>query len=210
MPNSKELILFDLDGVILDSRANMERAWKQVRIQLGVTTDFEAYFALIGRPFADILDQLGLSERTEEIERVYRLASINHMDLATIYRDVEASLEAMSVSGLKLGIVTSKDPLRTGIVLALLPVHFATVQAPDKRYRGKPAPDQLLVAMAETHTDPVRVVYVGDMVADFEAAQRAGIDYIHADWGYGKAPDGSCIGLKQFCDLLSFLGLMMK
>ncbi len=104
MPNSKELILFDLDGVILDSRANMERAWKQVRIQLGVTNDFEAYFALIGRPFADILDQLGLSERTEEIERVYRLASINHMDLVTIYRGVEASLEAMSVSGLKLGI----------------------------------------------------------------------------------------------------------
>ena len=31
MPNSKDLIVFDLDGVILDSRANMERAWKQVR-----------------------------------------------------------------------------------------------------------------------------------------------------------------------------------
>jgi len=210
MPNSKELIVFDLDGVILDSQANMERAWQQVRIQLGVTTDFEAYFALIGRPFADILDQLGLSERTEEIERVYRLASINHMDLVTIYRGAEASLEAMSVSGLKLGILTSKDSHRTGIALARLPVHFATVQAPDKRYRGKPAPDQLLVAMAETHTDPIRVVYVGDMAADFEAAQRAGIDYIHADWGYGKAPDGNCTVLKQFGDLLSFLGLTMK
>jgi phosphoglycolate phosphatase-like HAD superfamily hydrolase len=68
--------------------------------------------------------------------------------------------------------------------------------------RGKPAPDHLLMAMAQAGSDPAETVYIGDMAADHEAARRAGIDYAHADWGYGRRPgDGSWI-LSSMRDLL--------
>ena len=99
-------------------------------------------------------------------------------------------MATLKTSGLKLGIVTSKDRMRTGAVLAKMPVEFDVVETPDPRYRGKPAPDHLLTALIHTHTDPDAAIYVGDMDADFEAARRANIDYAHAAWGYGAVPDG--------------------
>lgn len=205
MSRKKELVLLDLDGVILDSKANMELAWKAVQEQLQIAVPFESYFALIGRSFPDIIARLGLSERVADIERVFRIASASRLDLATFYPGVVSSLVKIQRSGVKLGLVTSKDRLRSNAILARLPVEFTSVQTPDPRYRGKPAPDHLMAAMAEAQADPAKTMYVGDMDADYEAAIRAGVDYIHACWGYGKPPKDCTIAL-QFSDLPHLLG----
>jgi phosphoglycolate phosphatase-like HAD superfamily hydrolase len=204
MSKKKSLVLFDLDGVILDSKANMELAWKAVQEQLHIAVPFEPYFALIGRSFPDIIARLGLSERVADIERVFRIASASRLDLATFYPGVVPSLVKIQRSGVKLGLVTSKDRLRSNAILARLPVEFTSVQTPDPRYRGKPAPDHLMAAMAEAQADPAETVYVGDMDADYEAATRARVDYIHAFWGYGKPPK-DCIIASQFSELLHLL-----
>lgn len=203
----KKLILFDLDGVILDSRPNMEAAWNEVRRVTGITVPFEDYFALIGRPFGHILDMLGLGEREKTIEPIFRTASLDNQDLAAFYPDVPETLQALVDRDVMLGIVTSKDQQRTGVFLSRLPVRFATIQTPNAEYRGKPAPDHLLVAMAEAHTDPAASIYIGDMDADFMAAQRAAIDYAHASWGYGAAPAGCSIVLDGIEKVLDFTGL---
>ena len=54
------------------------------------------------------------------------------------------------------------------------------------RDRGKPAPDQILFCLAMLNVDPQDAVYVGDMQVDCWAAERAGIDFIHAKYGYGN------------------------
>lgn len=205
MPCTKKLVLFDLDGVLLNSRANMEFAWGQVREKLAVETPFERYFALIGRPFADIMDLLGLGARAAEIETVFRVSSMEGIDLAAFYPAATDVLAALAGRGVKLGVVTSKDRLRTSAILAKLPVEFTTVQTPDKRFRGKPAPDHLLLAMAEAQADPAETIYVGDMDADYEAACRAGVDYLHASWGYGANPDGRARAVADLPDLLRTL-----
>lgn len=186
----KRLVLFDLDGVLLDSKPNMEFAWGEVRRGLGVTQDFWEYFRLIGRPFPDIMARLGLSEKAAEIEAVYRAASAARSDLLRFY-EVEAALIRLRELGICLGIVTSKDAARTAAIVGGLPVDFVCVETPDGMVRGKPAPDHLLLGMARATTDPADTIYVGDMECDFEAARRAGIDYAHADWGYGERPPGA-------------------
>lgn len=203
----KHLILFDLDGVLIDSRPNMELAWAEACRRNGIEVPFADYFALIGRPFREILDLLGIHEKTDEIERVFRIASMNALELATFYPGAEETLTALKARGLKLGVVTSKDRLRTGAILAKLPVEFDAVETPDARYRGKPAPDYLLVAMAQTRTDPDATIYIGDMDADYEAARRAKIDYIHAAWGYGAPPDDCDTVLDEITSLLEMPGL---
>ena len=201
----KRLIVFDLDGVIIDSRGNMECAWSEVQTRLGIRTPFESYFALIGRPFEDIISELGLLPQLKEIEEVYRTTSSHNIDLIRFYPDVGETLLMLIKSGMRLGIVTSKDAFRTKKILASLPVEFVTVQTPNGIFRGKPAPDHLMVAMAVANVDPAETTYVGDMDTDAEAASRAGIDYVHAEWGYGKLPASAFAVARKFSDLLGIL-----
>lgn len=202
---SKKTVLFDLDGVLLNSRPNMERAWKDVQDRSGVTVDFEDYFKNIGRPFSDILAILGLQDRVDEIEPIYSQSSKDNFDLATFYPFVEESLQKIEDHGIKLGIVTSKDQERTNIVLDRLPVKFSSVQTPNPCFRGKPAPDHLLAAMAELNVDPKDSLFVGDAEVDAMAALRAGIDYCHANWGYGETTLDHVTFLNDIQSLLIFL-----
>ena len=201
----KRLVLFDLDGVLLDSRENMRRSWQRVTEEFGTKVTFEQYFNEIGRPFSAIMERLNLSERAAAIEAVFRVASMDNLDVLRFYPRVPETLRQLQDAHLKMGIVTSKDQLRTNAILAMLPVTFDCVHAPDGKMRGKPAPDHLLMAMAQTGVDPVDTLYVGDMVADHEAAKRAGIDYAHAEWGYGRTPADDCWVLSGMQNLLELM-----
>jgi phosphoglycolate phosphatase len=205
MISQKKLILFDVDGVILDSRLNMQYAWEEVQTRLGVVVSFESYFNEIGRPFENIMSRLGLKRVAKEAEQIFRITSMEHLHLAQFYDHVPETLVTLQSAGYKLGVVTSKDTLRTNAVLALLPINFATIQTPNENYRGKPAPDHLLLALAETNTDPADAIYIGDSDSDYYAAQRSCIDYIHAEWGYGKVPRSDLNSLTSFKDLPNYL-----
>ena len=206
----KELVLFDLDGVIIDSRSNMEIAWRAVTRELDLDVTFERYFNEIGRPFPDILERLGVGEFASEAERIFRTESMKNIIMVQFFNGISDMLTFLQKNGINLGVVTSKDTMRTNAILAMLPMDFITVQTPNDRFRGKPAPDHLLVAMAEAHADPINTVYVGDMDSDFEAAVRAGINYVHADWGYGALlPDQAPI-IGQPSELLSYLRLVQS
>src|SRR5260221_473081 len=183
----------------------MRRSWQKVSEQFGTNVSFEQYFNEIGRPFSAIMERLGLSERAAAIEAVFRMASMDNLNVLRFYPHVPETLRRLEDANLKMGIVTSKDRLRTNAILAMLPVTFACVHAPDAKMRGKPAPDHLLMAMAQTGVDPAETVYIGDMAADHEAAKRAGIDYAHAGWGYGQTPADDCWILSGMHDLLELI-----
>ena len=198
-------MLFDLDGVLLDSRENMRLSWECACKQLGIDVGFDKYFSQIGRPFPAIMTRLGLADQAAELEAAFRIASMNNIGMLNFYTGVVEALAQLDSAGIKLGIVTSKDTLRAKTILAMLPVKFACVETPTAALRGKPAPDHLLMAMAQTNVDPVKTVYIGDMDVDHEAAVRARIDYAHAAWGYGGAPDDGSAVFSAIGDLLASL-----
>ena len=72
----KNLYLFDLDGVIIDSKKNMKISWNSVNNKFRLNKPFKEYFSLIGRDFQDILKKMKilktvcLIERTEQAEHV--------------------------------------------------------------------------------------------------------------------------------------------
>jgi HAD superfamily hydrolase (TIGR01509 family) len=195
----KRFVICDLDGVLWDSRENMRRSWAAVVAATGVDVPFKDYFRNIGRPFPEIMMQLGLADRAAEIETVFRLASMEHMASAQFYPGTAEMLSQLKKVA-KLGIVTSKDELRTNAILALLPVTFDVVRTPASGGRGKPAPDHLLAAIVAAGVDPAESVYVGDMASDCEAAARAHVDYAHAAWGYGEVPPNCWMVLRQLSE----------
>lgn len=202
---SKRLVVLDIDGVILDSRANMQSAWQSVRATVGVTIPFDAYFALIGRPFAEIMTTLGLTDVADRCEATFRAASAAGLDATPFFPGIPDTLAQLARRGIKLAILTSKDRERTDQVLRRLPVEFDTVQTPNPRHRGKPHPDQLNHALTRAQMTPGDACYVGDLEVDATTAHRAGIDYLHASWGYGTPPAGDYLSLERPTDLLMLL-----
>ncbi len=189
----KRLVLFDLDGVLVDTRANMLAAWSAVRRELGIDVPFDAYIAEIGQPFGSIMRRLGIGHLSDSAEIIYRQRSARDLASAPVYANIAIMLDGLYAAGRLLGIVTSKDSERTAILLERLPPVFSIVRCPDSVCRGKPAPDHLMMAMALTRCDPCETLYVGDMASDAEAARRAGIDFLHAAWGYGERPPGTSL-----------------
>jgi beta-phosphoglucomutase-like phosphatase (HAD superfamily) len=55
---TKNLIIFDLDGVLFDSKKNMEISWNFVKKKYQLKIKFESYFQNIGMPFLNILKKL--------------------------------------------------------------------------------------------------------------------------------------------------------
>ena len=121
---SKKLIIFDLDGVLIDSRENMKEAWAAVVEKTKTSVEFEEYFEQIGKPFFDILEILNLSHKAKEIEEIFRTTSANKMSQISFYSDVIDTLCELNSKGYKLSVVTSKDKLRTDAVLSRLPFLF--------------------------------------------------------------------------------------
>jgi len=200
--SNKRLILFDLDGVLLNSKENMNFAWSKACKVAHINVGFEAYFREIGRPFSSILGRLGIKDPDHLVESTFRVASMERLDLLSFYTNVRRVLAQLGSEGFMMGIVTSKDKLRTNAIVAMLPVEFDCVHSPNNSLRGKPAPDHLLMAMAQANVDPSETLYVGDMDADHEAALRAGVDYAHASWGYGGEPQKDCWILSDIADLI--------
>ncbi|MFJ2342383.1 HAD family hydrolase [Streptomyces antimycoticus] len=179
-----ELMLFDLDGVLMDSLPVMRSAWETVRAELGVQIPFESYAEHLGRPFADILLLLGL-DRIAGLAEAYGTAATRFSHLAQPFAGVGAALREIAAMGCRLGVVTSKSFARAVPMVDRLDAPFSIVRTPGKG-RGKPAPDTLLLALVDAGTDPSNALYVGDMAVDQEAARRAGLRYAHVDWGYGS------------------------
>jgi len=178
-------ILFDFDGVILNSRENMRRSWASVQQVCGVTAPFEAYFEHIGKPFQTILSALEIEGDRTLVERTYFAASSANAASLKLFPGVRDILLALAALKTPIGILTSKDPVRTRQFVDQFSLPISDLYCPAPHLRGKPEPDLFRLASAEWGCSAGDITYVGDMAVDEQAARGFGARYIHVDWGYG-------------------------
>ncbi len=177
--------IFDLDGVLIDSKKMMSHAWTICQLEHNLDQPFSEYFKHIGKPFRDIMKELKV-ENSDAVKNTYDKASMQLMDeFLVFYPGVEDTLKKLK-KGYKIAVVTSKTAERTKAILEKLDIEFDYIVSPKKGLRGKPAPDQILWCLAMINTDPKDAIYVGDMQVDYDASQRAGTGFIHATYGYGN------------------------
>jgi HAD superfamily hydrolase (TIGR01549 family) len=182
---AQRALLLDLDGVLLDTRPVMQKAWRKVQEAHGITLPFTDYERHLGREFGDIMHRLGVAD-VDAVRRTYETESVAVAHLAHEFTGVVEVLHAFVAAGWRLGVVTSKHINRAAPLLAHLGCPFATVRTSAGPGRAKPAADPILLALVDLGVDPAAAVYVGDMAVDQESAARAGVAYVHAGWGYGQ------------------------
>lgn len=182
---NKSFIIFDLDGVIFDSKKNMKSAWKKTSKKFNLNVSFSKYFSKIGMPFLKILQSLGIKP-DERIYKCYKEASINKVHLIKPYKNVLKELKYLKKNKIKFSIVTSKDFKRTKYLLNKFEIQPSSIHCPNKKLRGKPHPDHLLYSLKKNNIKSKNAFFVGDTNIDFLAAKDAKIKFIFAKYGYGK------------------------
>ena len=187
----KKLIIFDLDGVLVDSITNMKKSWNLTREKFSLKPSFYKYKHHIGIPFNDILKSLKIKKKLHKnINFEFKKNSLKYIDSIKFYPNTLSVLKYLSKK-YKLGVFTSKERSRTLKILKKLKINFDIVQCPIKRYRGKPYPDLMNKIIKDMKLKKNETVYIGDTKFDYLCCRSAGVDFILAKYGYR-------IGIKKY------------
>lgn len=186
------LIVFDLDGTMVDSRAHIARAVVETAKIAGLPEPEPSVIpSVIGLTLSEALARLfpdATGAKVEDVAAIYRQIFADwrargeaHELLFPGTREVIGELTA---AGCVLGIATGKG--RRGVDYLLgkhnLVGRFVTIQTPDTN-PGKPDPAMLHAAMAETGIDAAHTIMIGDTSYDMLMARAAGSHAVGVGWG---------------------------
>jgi len=195
MKKKKDLIIFDLDGVLLDSIKVMQLAWEKTLISLKTNNKppFFKYKKLIGLPFFSILKKLNFTKKEfKKIKFFYNKFSIfytNKLKLKIKSKYINV-LRKLKKNKIKICIFTSKSKNRTLRIIKNSKFKFDYVVTADDVLYGKPNPHGINIILKKFKISKKKSIYIGDTVYDLLAAKKAGLDYLHANWGYGNCSTG--------------------
>ncbi|WP_394755354.1 phosphoglycolate phosphatase [Rhodoferax sp.] len=214
------LLLFDLDGTLIDSAPDLA----------GAANDLRAHHGLQPLPYADLRPMVGTGARgmvgvafgvLPADERFVGLRDAflaryaeRLLDSTRVFEAMQPVLDRLDASGHRWGIVTNKAmrfaaPLVEGLGLAS---RAAVLIAGDSTPYAKPHPEPLLEAARRLGIAPSGCAYVGDDERDIVAGRAAGMRTLAAAWGYlGQGEPvtawGADLVLSSPADLLNWLEL---
>jgi len=186
-------ILFDFDGTLADTAADLARPLNRIRAARGLQ---ELPLDLL-RPFASAgargLLEAGLGILPDHPEfKQLRETFLKHYaeDICIdtrLFPGMDALLAAIEGRGLRWGIVTNKSTNLTRLLVAALKLEtrVACVVCGDTTPYLKPNPASLLHAAKELALAPQDCIYLGDDLRDIQAARAAGMRSVAVGWGYG-------------------------
>lgn len=173
-------VIFDMDGVLVDSAAPHLQSWQKLAEQCGTTVTQEQFASTFGRQNNDIIPLLfgdvsvvemqRLGDRKEEIYRGLVCGRCPVVEGAVkLVRDLHAS-------GVRLAVGSSGPLANIELVLGEMNVVdcFAVVVSADDVTRGKPDPQVFQLAAERLAVLPARCVVVEDAPSGVQAARAAG------------------------------------
>lgn len=190
---SLRLAIFDCDGTLVDSQADIGAAMDAAFHALGLVPParhetrrivglslVEAMRRLHGE--GDHETHVALAEAYKDAFRARREAG---MVGEPLYDGIAALVEDLAARGWLLGVATGKSDRGLALCLAThgLSRHFVTLQTAD-RHPSKPHPSMIEACLDATGAEPALTVMIGDTAFDMAMARNAGVRAIGVDWGY--------------------------
>jgi phosphoglycolate phosphatase len=99
--NKYDLVIFDLDGVLINSKENMKISWNIVRKKFKIKKSFNNYFKYIGYPFFVILKKLLIKKNFNKIQAEYNKNSLKHFNKIDLYKDIKQTLDYLKKKKLR-------------------------------------------------------------------------------------------------------------
>ena len=186
------LVLFDLDGTLVDSAPDLAAAANAMRARRGLPAVPYAELrplagsgarGMLSRAFGRTPADADYLALRDEFHDLYEACML---DQAVAFEGVAALLGRLQAEGLRWGIVTNKARrFAAPMVEALATLRpAATLVCGDCTPHTKPHPAPLLEAARRLGEDPLHCMYVGDDKRDIDAGHAAGMATVAAAWGY--------------------------
>ena len=177
-------VIFDLDGVLINSEPLMKFAFQQTYRKVVGNGDppLDAFFQRMGKSLTVICDEIGLPA---EFIPHYREICCKNVDRINVFPGTEKLLCHLRDSDIRMGIVTGKERRRTQQILEYFELagFFDPVMTCDTLNHPKPHPEGIETILAAHGCPAINAVMIGDAVSDIQCAQRAGVCSIGVTWG---------------------------
>ena len=219
MKNAYDAIMFDLDGTLADTLADIAAACNHAIGELGrPPIELPKYRYLAGQGLRYLIEHALEGEGSEaEIEQgmeAFRsFYSVHYLDHTGPFDGMPEVLDALAVSPIKTAVLSNKPDPATRTVMAEVfsQWSFDVIRGALPDVPLKPDPTSALAVAAEVGVVPERWVYVGDTRVDMETAKAARFYAVGVLWGFRDEPElreaGADVIISDPRELLSIVGL---
>lgn len=191
------LVVFDLDGTLIDSAPDMHRAVNLMLADMGCTPltlpDIRSMVgdgasALVARALA--ARQCVNADPTRALARFLSHYEAEPTAGTRIFPGVSATLERLQAAGLTLALCTNKPTHLTGVILERLGIarFFVRVVSGDTLPFRKPDPRTVLELVHGFGTAKAATLLVGDSEVDAATAHAANVPFVLMTYGYHRGP----------------------
>ena len=192
--SNKKLIIFDMDGTLVNSSITIANAINYVRQNLGFEPmDAEKILTLVNdhtiNPAQMFYHAKAFDADHEKWFSEYYTK--NHGSELVLYEGIKELLMGLKAEGKSLAVATNAYRVSTIQSLTHLGIHdlFDSIACFDDVLQGKPYPDMLYKIIDELNYNEEETLFIGDGPRDEEAAKSARIDYVMVEWGFTDHDD---------------------
>ncbi len=189
----KKLVIFDLDGTLINSIDDLGEATNHALATMGYPTHpMIVYPSLVGSGVSKLIERALLEEARrqrviEAMKREFKAYYDEHLtDHTKVYPGIHELLDEMTGRGIGLAVASNKYQTAVSeIVRRLFPrTEWAAVMGHRDGIPVKPDPSIIFNVLLEHPTPKAEVLYVGDSGIDMETARRACVESVGVTWGF--------------------------
>jgi len=188
---SADLLVFDLDGTLVDSQRDLADAVNATRAWMGLEPLPPVTVAQYVGNGAPVLVQRALPDAGKEdwsrgLDYFLQYYRDHMLDSTVLYPGVREALDQLHAERIPLAVLTNK-PIRFTLQMLEglgIDLHFFRVYGGNSFPEKKPDPAGLNALVVESGADRARTIMVGDSAVDVDTARNAGVQACGVRWGF--------------------------
>ena len=189
----KKLVIFDLDGTLLNTIDDLGAACNHALESNGFPIhDMSSYPFMVGNGVRRLIER-ALPEGARDKDTIERLLGdfrqyydLHDHDLTTPYPGIPDLLDQLTQRGIKVAVASNKYIAAVERLMRhyFPDIPFAAVEGQREGVPVKPDPSVIFEVLSTSPTPKADVLYVGDSGVDMETARRACVDSAGVSWGF--------------------------
>lgn len=192
MRNGAPLLIFDLDGTLIDSKLDLAHSVNAARAYMGMgPITHNLVFSYVGNGAPVLIRKaLGPEANDADVERALeyfiRYYSQHCLDNTVLYPGVREALDRLQGSGVPMAVLTNKPVRISTHIVGLLGLgqHFFRIYGGNSFEQKKPNPVGIETLLAESGLPRETAYMVGDSAVDVQTARNAGVRACGVSYGF--------------------------